>query len=68
MKSLKMKNFNEAVSPFWPVIDTLSTRVFQAIPGIAMDLRLDHYYRVNYVPVFLQRGRSEVPEKIYGNC
>ena len=27
--------------------------MFQGIPGIDMDLRLEHYYRVNYVPVFM---------------
>ena len=47
------EEFQYIISPFWPIIDTLSTRVFQGIPGIDMDLRLDHYYRVNYVPVFI---------------
>ena len=35
------EEFQYIISPFWPIIDTLSTRVFQGIPGIDMDLRLD---------------------------
>ena len=47
------EEFQYIISPFWPIIDTLSTKVFQGIPGIDMSLRLEHYYRVNYVPVFI---------------
>ena len=47
------EEFQYIISPFWPIIDTLSSKVFQGIPGIDMSLRLEHYYRVNYVPVFI---------------
>ena len=47
------EEFQYIISPYWEVIDTLSTKIFQGIPGIDMNLRLEHYYRVNYVPVFM---------------
>lgn len=47
------EEFQYIISPFWSVIDTLSTIVFQGIPGIDMGLRLERYYRVNYEPVFI---------------
>ena len=47
------EEFQYIITPFWPIIDTLSAKVFQGIPGIDMELRLEHYYRVNYVPVFI---------------
>lgn len=47
------EEFQYIISPFWPITDMLSTKVFQGIPGIDMELRLEHYYRVNYVPIFI---------------
>lgn len=47
------EEFQYIISPFWPITDMLSSKVFQGIPGIDMELRLEHYYRVNYVPVFI---------------
>lgn len=47
------EEFQYTITPFWEIIDTLTPDVFQGIPGIDMDLRLEHYYRVNYVPVFM---------------
>ena len=47
------EEFQYIITPFWPIIDTLSAKDFQGIPGIDMELRLEHYYRVNYVPVFI---------------
>ena len=47
------EEFQYIISPFWAIIDTLSTKIFQGIPGIDMSLRLEYYYRVNYVPVFI---------------
>ena len=52
-ESFDNEEFQYIISPFWEIIDTLSASVFQGIPGIDMDLRLEHYYRVNYVPVFM---------------
>lgn len=47
------ESFQYIISPFWDVIDGLSGKVFQGIPGIKMELRLVHYYRANYTPVFI---------------
>lgn len=47
------ESFQYIISPFWDVIDGLPGRIFQGIPGIKMELRLEHYYRVNYTPVFI---------------
>lgn len=47
------ESFQYITTPFWNVIDGLSDRFFQGIPGIKMELRLEHYYRVNYTPVFI---------------
>ncbi len=52
-ESFESEEFQYIITPFWEIIDTLPTSVFQGIPGIDMDLRLEHYYRVNYVPVFM---------------
>ena len=66
MKVLKMKNFNYIISPLWDIIDVLSPKVFQGIPGIDMELRLEHYYRVNYVPVFItERTPGESREDLW---
>lgn len=52
-ESFENEDFQYIISPFWEIIDTLTPAVFQGIPGIDMELRLRHYYRVNYVPVFI---------------
>lgn len=52
-ESFENEEFQYIISPFWEIIDTLPASVFQGIPGIDMELRLRHYYRVNYVPVFI---------------
>lgn len=52
-ESFDNEEFQYIITPFWEIIDMLPARVFQGIPGIDMDLRLEHYYRVNYVPVFM---------------
>lgn len=62
--------FNEEyqyiISPEWSVIDGLDTSVFQGIPGIAMELRLEKYYRVNMQPVFItERTPSENREDLW---
>lgn len=52
-ESFENEEFQYIITPFWEIIDILPSSVFQGIPGIDMDLRLEHYYRVNYVPVFM---------------
>ena len=47
------EEYQYIISPFWEIIDMLPTSVFQGIPGIDMDLRLEHYYRANCDPVFI---------------
>ena len=52
-ESFDNEEFQYIITPFWEIIDTLPASIFQGIPGIDMELRLEHYYRVNYVPVFM---------------
>ncbi len=52
-EAFENEEFQYIITPFWEIIDTLPASVFQGIPGIDMDMRLEHYYRVNYVPVFM---------------
>lgn len=60
------ESFQYIISPFWDVIDGLSSKVFQGIPGIKMELRLAHYYRVNYTPVFItERTPSSEREDLW---
>lgn len=52
-ESFDNEEFQYIITPFWEIVDTLPASIFQGIPGIDMSLRLEHYYRVNYVPVFM---------------
>lgn len=47
------ENFQYVITPYWEIIDGLPSSIFQGIPGIDMDLRLNKYYRVNYIPTFI---------------
>ena len=47
------ENFQYVISPYWEIVDGLPANVFQGIPGIDMDLRLNNYYRANYTPIFI---------------
>ncbi|MBQ8232180.1 MAG: recombinase family protein [Lachnospiraceae bacterium] len=47
------EDYQYIITPFWEIIDTLPTNIFQGIPGIDMELRLERYYRVNMEPVFI---------------
>ena len=47
------ENFQYVIMPYWEIIDGLPSSIFQGIPGIDMELRLEKYYRVNYVPTFI---------------
>ena len=65
-ESFENEEFQYIISPFWDIIDVLSPKVFQGIPGIDMELRLEHYYRVNYVPVFItERTPGESREDLW---
>ncbi len=60
------ENFQYVISPYWEIIDGLPASVFQGIPGIDMDLRLQHYYRANYIPAFIaERTPSENREDLW---
>ena len=60
------ENFQYVISPYWEIIDGLPVSVFQGIPGIDMDLRLERYYRVNYIPTFIaERTPSENREDLW---
>lgn len=60
------ENFQYVISPYWEIIDGLPPSVFQGIPGIDMDLRLERYYRVNYIPTFIaERTPSENREDLW---
>lgn len=60
------ENFQYIISPFWQIIDGLSSDVFQGIPGIDMEMRLESYYRVNYEPVFVtERSPSKNREDLW---
>lgn len=53
-------------TPYWDVIDGLGADVFQGIPGIKMELRLEKYYRVNMQPVFItERSPSKNREDLW---
>ena len=60
------ENFQYVISPYWEIVDGLPASVFQGIPGIDMDLRLETYYRVNYIPTFIaERTPSENREDVW---
>lgn len=60
------ENFQYVISPYWEIIDGLPSSIFQGIPGIDMDLRLEKYYRVNYIPTFIaERTPSENREDLW---
>ena len=56
------ESYQYIITPFWNVIDGVSTKVFGGIPGIKMELRLEHYYRANYTPVFMTE-RTPSPQR-----
>ncbi len=60
------ENFQYVICPYWEIVDGLPASVFQGIPGIDMDLRLERYYRVNYIPTFIaERTPSENREDLW---
>lgn len=60
------ENFQYVIDPYWEIIDGLSTSVFQGIPGINLDLRLNRYYRVNLIPTFItERTPSKNREDLW---
>ncbi|WP_172135107.1 helix-turn-helix domain-containing protein [Adlercreutzia sp. ZJ473] len=57
--------FEYAFTPRYPVIDMLSTAVFQGIPGLDLDMRKKRYLRRNRVPTFIdERTPSERRENV----
>jgi len=60
------ENFQYVISPFWDIIDGLTAKVFQGIPGIKQELRLARYYRANFTPVFItERTPSKNREDLW---
>ena len=60
------ENFQYVISPYWEIVDGLPASVFQGIPGIDMELRLERYYIVNYIPTFIaERTPSENREDLW---
>lgn len=60
------EDFQYVISPYWEIVDGLPSSVFQGIPGIDMDLRLERYYRANYTPTFItERTPSENREDLW---
>ena len=49
------QNFQYVFSPYWKLIEYLPKGVFDGIPGINMDVRKEHYYRVNMTPSFISK-------------
>ena len=49
------QNFQYVFSPYWKLIEFLPKEVFDGIPGINMDVRKEHYYRVNMTPSFISK-------------
>lgn len=48
------QNFQYIFSPYWDEISLLPTNVFHGIPGINLDIKKEHYYRVNMTPSFIE--------------
>ena len=60
------ENFQYVITPYWEMIDGLPASVFQGFPGIDLELRLKHYYRVNYIPTFIaERTPAENREDLW---
>ena len=49
------QNFQYVFSPYWDLIEYLPKEVFDGIPGINMDVKKEHYYRVNMTPSFISK-------------
>lgn len=49
------QNFQYVFSPYWDMIQYLPQELFGGIPGIDMDIRKEHYYRVNMTPSFIAK-------------
>jgi len=49
------QNFQYVFSPYWKLIEFLPKDVFDGIPGINMDVKKEHYYRVNMTPSFISK-------------
>lgn len=47
-------DYQYIIRPYWLCIEFLPDGVFQGIPGIDLDLGQDEYYRVNFVPAFIE--------------
>lgn len=48
------QNYQYVFSPYWNEIELLPLDIFDGIPGLNLDLKRDHYYRVNMTPAFIE--------------
>ena len=59
------QNFQYVITPYWDNIYLIPKGVFHGISGIDLDIKQEHYYRVNIVPGFIkQRTPSENREDV----
>ena len=59
------QNFQYVFTPYWKLIEFLPKEVFDGIPGINMDIKKEHYYRVNMTPSFItKRTPSRTRENV----
>ena len=60
------QNFQYVVTPYWEQIAYLPKRIFSGLPGFDLDVKREHYYRVNITPTFIQmRTPSESREDLW---
>ena len=60
------QNFQYVVTPYWDQITYLPKRIFSGLPGFDLDIKKEHYYRVNITPMFIQmRTPSESREDLW---
>ncbi len=48
------QNYQYVFTPYWNEIELLPNDVFDGIPGINLERRQNHYYRVNMTPAFIE--------------
>ena len=48
------QNFQYVITPYWDEMSSLPSNVFFGIPGVDLEHRQEHYYRVNLTPSFIE--------------
>ena len=57
------QNFQYVFSPYWDELSMLPASLFHGIPGIDLNRRREHYYRVNITPAFIEM-RTPSPSRV----